>query len=80
MNQFAEHLFFSDEELQDEQAINNSRRLLRHHHDTVIQHLHALLWGVSPAIDDLRSFVAKTALTFLMVCVAICSDGMHRIE
>lgn len=50
-----------------QQAIINARRLLHHHPEHVVLQLHPLLWGVAPAIDDLRSSVSKSALSFMMV-------------
>lgn len=49
------------------QAMNDARRLVRHHPEHVSQHVHALLWDIVPVIDDLRSFVSKTALTLTLV-------------
>lgn len=51
------------------QAINDARRLVRHHAEHVSQHIHALLWDITPMVDDLRSFVSKTALMFMLVGV-----------
>lgn len=49
------------------QAMTDARRLVRHHPEHVTQQVHALLWDIVPMIDDLRSFVSKTALTFVLV-------------
>ncbi len=49
------------------QAINDARRLVKYHPEHVVPQLHALIWNVAPVVDDLRSFSAKTALTFLLV-------------
>ena len=51
------------------QAMNDARRLVRHHTEYAAQQVHALLWDIIPMVDDLRSFVSKTALVFLLVSV-----------
>lgn len=49
--------------------MNDARRLVRHHTEHAAQQVHALLWDIIPMVDDLRSFVSKTALVFLLVSV-----------
>lgn len=49
--------------------MTDARRLVRHHAQHVVQQVHAMLWDIVPMVDDLRSFVSKTALTFLLVSV-----------
>lgn len=51
------------------QAMNDARRLMRHHTGHVSPYVHALLWDIAPMVEDLRSFVSKTALVFLLVSV-----------
>lgn len=49
--------------------MNDARRLVKHHPEHVAQHMHTLLWNIAPMTDDLRSFLSKMALTFLLVSV-----------
>lgn len=53
------------------QAMNDARRLVKHHPEQVAPHMHTLLWDIAPMTDDLRSFLSKMALTFLLVSVQL---------
>ena len=61
--------------------MTDARRLVRHHPEHVAPHLHLLLGGVAPIIDDLCSFSAKTALTFFLVrkCLCIAAGCILRL-
>jgi len=52
------------------QGILDARRLTAHHMEVVLPSLHALLLVVLPAVDSLRSYLAKSAcqLLFEMAC------------
>ena len=50
------------------QALNDARRLVKHHRALAMRHLAELVQAAAPSLDALRSTTAKTAMTLIQVC------------